>query len=87
MEGKAAARETSRVGSGATAKAVGISLRQLDYWVHVLHVVHPRLQSHGRRRFRAFSAPDLRMLNAVKRLLGAGYTLRAAVRASRTHDL
>lgn len=82
-----AVREASRVGSGATAKAVGISLRQLYYWVHVLHVVHPRLQSHGRRRFRSFSAQDLRTLKAVKRLLGSGYTLRAAVRASRTHDV
>lgn len=81
-----ALRETSRVGSIATAKAVGISLRQLYYWVQVLHIVHPQLQSHGRRRFRSFSAQDLRTLKAVKRLLGSGYTLQAAVRNSRIRN-
>lgn len=77
-------RGGSDVSSIATAKAVGISLRQLYYWVEVLHVVRPQLHQHGRRHFRAFSAQDIRTLKAVKRLLTHGYTLRAAARKACT---
>ena len=34
--------EGRRFGSIAVAKEVGISLRQLYYWVHVLRIVQPR---------------------------------------------
>lgn len=67
-------------GSVAAAMEVGISLRQLYYWVEVLHAVHPENHPHGLRVFRRFTAQDLARLRAVKRLLERGYTLRAAVR-------
>ena len=69
-------------GTIATTRAVGISVRQLYYWVQRCRVVHPRLQRHGRRTFQYFSASDVRKLKTVKRLLERGYTLRAAVKTA-----
>jgi DNA-binding transcriptional MerR regulator len=69
-------------GTIATAKTVGISLRQLYYWIRVLRVVRPRRRTHGRRRFQHFAARDLARLKAVKRLVDRGYTLRAAAKAA-----
>ena len=70
-------------GTIAVARAVRLSLRQLYYWVNVVRVVRPRLRRHGARRFRSFSADEVATLRAVKRLMDRGYTLRAAVRASK----
>ena len=67
-------------GAIAVAREVGISLRQLYYWVHVLHAVKPRAQRHGKRLFQYFTAVDLRTLKNIKRLTEQGFTLRAAVR-------
>lgn len=61
------------------AKAIGISLRQLYHWVDVLQVVRPKIQSHGKRQFRHFTPHDVKALQAIRQLLDAGYTLRAAV--------
>jgi DNA-binding transcriptional MerR regulator len=72
-----------RYGSVATARRVGISLRQLYYWVNVLRAVRPEVRRHGRRRFRHFTDRDLRTLRAIARLLDRGYTLRAAILAAR----
>jgi DNA-binding transcriptional MerR regulator len=71
-------------GSIATVRRVGISLRQLYYWVQVLHVVHPQVQQHGMRQFQHFTAEDMKKLRTVKRLLERGYTLRAAAKAVKT---
>ncbi|MCI0560156.1 MAG: MerR family transcriptional regulator [Nitrososphaera sp.] len=81
-DGRMMVSKTSDYGSIAVAREVGISLRQLYYWVHVLRVAHPRMRRHGMRRFRRFSTQDLRKLKAVKRFVEKGYTLKAAVRAS-----
>lgn len=67
-------------GSVATAMEVGISLRQLYYWVEVLHAVRPQNHPHGARMFSRFTARDITSLRAIKRLVDRGYTLRAAVR-------
>ena len=75
-----AGRRTTSLGIIAVAREVGISLRQLYYWIHVLRVVQPRVDRHGTRRFLRFSQPDVRMLRRVKQLLDQGYTLRAAAR-------
>ena len=66
-------------GSIAVAKEIGISLRQLYYWVHVLGVVQPQLRQCGRRKFRRFTRSDVKKLDQVRRLVGRGYTLKAAV--------
>ena len=67
-------------GSVATAMEVGISLRQLYYWVEVLHAVRPQNHQHGVRMFSRFTAQDVTHLRAIKRFVDRGYTLRAAVR-------
>ena len=66
------------IGTIKAAKEVGISIRQLYHWVDTLEVVNPRINQHGIRRFRRFSARDLKVLAEVKHLLDRGYTLRAA---------
>ena len=72
-------KRTAFYGSVAAALEVGISLRQLYYWVEVLHAVQPSNHKHGERMFRRFTAEDVARLVAVKRLLTDGYTLRAAI--------
>ena len=67
-------------GSVATALEVGISLRQLYYWVEVLRAVQPQNHQHGMRVFRRFTADDVTRLRKIKRFLEDGYTLQAAVR-------
>ena len=67
-------------GSCAAAKEVGISLRQLYYWVNTLRVVQPQTRPCGCRTFRRFTAADLERLTKVRRLVERGYMLKAAVR-------
>lgn len=67
-------------GSVGTALDVGISLRQLYYWVEVLRVVQPVNHRHGRRIFRRFTKHDVAKLKAIKGFVEEGYTLRAATR-------
>ena len=74
---------TRHYGSSTVAKTLGISLRQLYYWVDVLHVVSPQLRPFGHRRFRRFTVNDLQRLKAVQRLLKQGYTLQAAIRIAK----
>ena len=75
-------------GSSATAREIGISLRQLYYWVNVLRVVAPQAHPHGRRMFRRFTAGEVRQLQRMKGLIGRGYTVRAAAgRARNRRDL
>lgn len=71
------------IGSIAVARELGISLRQLYYWIDVLQAVRPAVRPHGRRRFRRFAPKDVAVLRAVKRGLDRGFTLQAAVRAAR----
>ena len=67
-------------GSVAAAMELGISLRQLYYWVEVLHAVRPENHQHGMRIFRRFTAHDMTRLGAIKRFVERGYTLRASIR-------
>ena len=72
-------------GSIEVAKELGISLRQLYYWVDVWHVVEPQRRLHGRRTFRRFSTKDLRRLRQMRDLVAWGYTLQAAVGIVKGH--
>ena len=67
-------------GSSAAAREVGVSLRQLYYWVGVLQVVSPQQRQHGTRVFRRFDAAHLKTLKQLRRLLERGFTLQAAAR-------
>lgn len=70
-------------GAIVVARDVGISLRQLYYWIHELRAVKPKSQRHGKRTFQYFTSEDLRVLKSVKRFMEQGYTLRAAVQKAK----
>ena len=70
-------------GSSAVAREVGVSLRQLYYWVGVLQVVRPQRRQHGTRVFRRFDGAHLKTLKQMRRLLERGFTLQAAARMIR----
>ena len=78
--------DTQWYGSSAAAREIGISLRQLYYWVDVLGIVRPRIQQCGIRRFRRFTAAELGVLRSVKESVAQGYTLQAAVRRANGGD-
>ena len=78
--------DTQWYGSSAAAREIGISLRQLYYWVNVLGIVRPRIQQCGIRRFRRFTAAELSVLRGVKESVAQGYTLQAAVRRTNGGD-
>jgi len=75
--------EARMYGSIEAARETGLSLRQLYYWVDVLHVVQPRMRQSGMRAFRRFTAEDLRVLREMRTLVQRGYTVQAAVRMVR----
>jgi len=70
-------------GAIEAARKSGISLRQLYHWVDHLHVVQPTLEHCGLREFRRFTKRDLETLTAVRELMEAGYTLKAAAERAR----
>lgn len=70
-------------GSAAAVKQVGISLRQLYYWIGVMRFVRPQVQQHGRRRYIRLTDADIQRLQEVKELLDDGFTLRAAMKRIR----
>ena len=60
---------------------VGISARQLEYWV-LIGVVVPRLERHGAKVFKRFNQKDLELLQRVKGLTDEGVLVsRAADKA------
>ena len=75
--------DTQWCGSSAAAREIGISLRQLYYWVDILGIVRPRIEQCGSRRFRRFTAAELGVLRGVKASVTQGYTLQAAVRRAK----
>ena len=71
------------------AKATGVSLRQLYYWIKVLRVIEPQAHAHGQRNFAHFTEEDLRKVKTVSALMTKGYTLKAAVeivKGDRSHE-
>ena len=82
---KSRAKEESHHPYGAKeiCRLVGISHRQLDYWV-LIGVVNPYLERHGAKLFRRFSQQDVQMLQQVKQLIDEGVVIsRAAERVRR----
>jgi DNA-binding transcriptional MerR regulator len=70
-------------GAKDVCKAVGISHRQLDYWV-LIGVVSPNLERHGAKLFRRFSRHDVTVLLRIKQLIDEGVVVsRAAERVHR----
>ena len=59
------------------ADLVGISARQLEYWV-LIGVVAPKLERHGAKVFKKFSRKDLELLQQVKGLTDEGVLVSRA---------
>lgn len=56
---------------------VGVSARQLEYWV-LIGVVHPILEPHGAKIFKKFNDQDVRILKEVKTLTDEGFLVSRA---------
>jgi DNA-binding transcriptional MerR regulator len=70
-------------GAKEICQSVGISHRQLDYWV-LIGVVTPYLERHGAKLFRRFSLGDVAVLRRIKLLIDEGVVVsRAAERVHR----
>jgi DNA-binding transcriptional MerR regulator len=79
---RAASSSSHCYGAKDVCKAVGISHRQLDYWV-LIGVVSPHLERHGAKLFRRFSRQDVMVLLRIKQLIDEGVVVSRA--AERVH--
>ena len=76
--------ETALLGASEVCARVGISNRQLEYWV-LIGVVEPATERHGAKIHRKFSEKDLMVLRRVKKLTDEGFLVsRAAEKVKRT---
>lgn len=64
-------------GSNEVCKRIGLSPRQLEYWV-LIGVVNPISERHGTKRFRRFTDQDLRVLQRVKDMTDEGFLVSRA---------
>jgi len=79
----ATTQQSHPYGAKEICQAVGISHRQLDYWV-LIGVVTPHLERHGIKWFRRFSRHDVVVLLRIKQLIDEGVVVsRAAERVHR----
>jgi DNA-binding transcriptional MerR regulator len=65
-------------GSAATAKQLGISLRQLYYWINVFKIVEPVRIQHGKKEYWRFTTQDVNTLRQMRDLIEFGYMVKAA---------
>ncbi|MBI1820860.1 MAG: MerR family transcriptional regulator [Nitrospirae bacterium] len=73
-----------KMGTKSVCEKVGISPRQLEYWV-LIGVVKPKTEPHGTKIFRKFSEEDIYLLKRVKNLTDEGVLVsRAAEKVKRT---
>ncbi len=56
---------------------VGISPRQLEYWV-LIGVVTPIMENHGSKNFKRFTEEDIYILTKVKELTDDGFLVSRA---------
>ncbi|MBI3610102.1 MAG: MerR family transcriptional regulator [Nitrospirae bacterium] len=65
-------------GTSEVCRQVGISLRQLEYWI-LIGIVAPHLEQHGLKFFKRFSEQDLEILKQVKLLTDEGFLVSRAL--------
>jgi DNA-binding transcriptional MerR regulator len=83
IERTTATQSSHPYGAKEICRQVGISHRQLDYWV-LIGVIKPYLEQHGAKLFRRFSQQDLLLLRRIKQLTDEGVVIsRAAERVRR----
>lgn len=64
-------------GTKEVCALVGVSARQLEYWV-LIGVVQPIMEPHGAKIFKKFTEQDLRILKEVKVLTDEGFLVSRA---------
>jgi DNA-binding transcriptional MerR regulator len=72
------ARVDDGYGTAEVCRRIGISARQLEYWV-LIGVVTPRGERHGSKLFKRYSDNDLWILKSVKDLTDEGFLVSRAV--------
>ena len=65
-------------GTSDVCRQVGISLRQLEYWI-LIGIVIPGLEKHGLKSFKRFSERDIDILMKVKSLTDEGFMVSRAL--------
>jgi len=70
-------KSTILYGANEVCKRVGLSPRQLEYWV-LIGVVRPISERHGTKIFRRFSEQDVRVLKRVKAMTDEGFLVSRA---------
>ena len=74
-----------KMGTKSVCQKVGISVRQLEYWV-LIGVVKPKTEPHGTKSFKKYSEEDIYFLKRVKILTDEGVLVsRAAEKLKRSH--
>ncbi|MFZ5862605.1 MAG: MerR family transcriptional regulator [Nitrospirota bacterium] len=68
---------TGLCGPNEVCRQVGLSPRQLEYWV-LIGVVTPVSERHGVKLFRRFTDHDVRILKRVKALTDEGFLVSRA---------
>ena len=64
-------------GPNEVCRRVGLSARQLEYWV-LIGVVTPVTERHGAKQFRRFTEHDVRILKRVKAMTDEGFLVSRA---------
>lgn len=64
-------------GPNEVCRRVGLSARQLEYWV-LIGVVTPATERHGTKQFRRFTEHDVRILKRVKAMTDEGFLVSRA---------
>ena len=69
-------------GTKEVCDRVGVSARQLEYWV-LIGVVQPIMEPHGSKVFKKFTEEDVRILKEVKTLTDEGVLVSRAAQKVR----
>jgi DNA-binding transcriptional MerR regulator len=69
-------------GTKEVCDLVGVSARQLEYWV-LIGVVYPIMEPHGTKTFKKFTEQDVRILKEVKSLTDEGVLVSRAAKKVR----
>ncbi len=75
-------RSGTLYGANEVCKRVGLSARQLEYWV-LIGVVKPASEQHGSKSFRRFTEQDVRVLKQVKAMTDEGFLVSRAAQKIR----
>lgn len=65
-------------GPTEVCKMVGISKRQLDYWI-LIGIISPRIEARGLKKFKRFIQYHIKILKEVKILTDEGFMVNRAL--------